>query len=225
MRWSTLAFTLALGSLPLLAQEPKVDERLDDAAGLISEIMGTPDKSIPQDLINKAYCVVVVPGVKKAAFVVGAKYGRGFAVCRASNGWGPPAAVRIEGGSVGFQIGVSSTDYVLLVMNEQGMRHLESSKFTLGGEATVAAGPVGRDTSAQTDAAMSAEMLAWSRSKGAFAGISLDGATLRADNEENQALYGQKLETSQILNGSMKTPAAAEKLIEELNRYSNRRTG
>src|SRR5579862_4270313 len=141
MKWSTFPMAIALASLPLLAQtEAKVDDRLGDAASLFSEIMGTPDRSIPQDLLNKSYCVIVVPGVKKAAFIVGGKYGRGFAVCRASNGegWGAPAAMRIEGGSVGLQIGVSDTDYVLLVMNESGMRHLEQSKFTLGGEATVA---------------------------------------------------------------------------------------
>jgi len=221
---------MALGSMSLLAQgakqEAKVDDRLDDAASLFSEVMGTPDKSIPQDLLNKAYCVIVVPGVKKAAFIVGAKYGRGFAVCRGSGGagWGPPAALRIEGGSVGFQIGVSDTDYVLLVMNDRGMRHLESSKFTLGAEATVAAGPVGRDTSAQTSANMEAEILSWSRSKGVFAGVSLDGATLRPDEDDNMAMYGQRLVSSQILHSALQTPAAAAKLIAGLSRFSSRRS-
>ena len=207
-------------------QEAKVDDRLDDAASLFSEVMGTPDRSIPQDLLNKAYCVIVVPGVKKAAFIVGGKYGRGFAVCRGSGGagWGPPAAMRIEGGSVGLQIGVSDTDYVLLVMNDRGMRHLESSKFTLGAEATVAAGPVGRDTSAQTSANMEAEILSWSRSKGVFAGVSLDGATLRPDEDDNMAMYGQRLVSSQILHSGMQTPAAAAKLTAVLNRYSSRRS-
>jgi SH3 domain-containing YSC84-like protein 1 len=212
--------------MPLLAQsQAKVDDRLADAASLFSEIMGTPDKSIPQNLLNKSYCVIVVPGVKKAAFIVGAKYGRGFAVCRTSSGtgWGSPAGIRIEGGSVGFQIGVSDTDYVLLVMDEQGMKHLESSKFTLGAEATAAAGPVGRDTSAQTSANMQAEILSWSRSKGVFAGVSLDGATLRPDEDDNQAMYGQKVMTNQVINGSFKTPAAAQKLINELNQSSSRR--
>jgi SH3 domain-containing YSC84-like protein 1 len=205
----------------------KVEDRLDDAAGLLGEIMRTPDRSIPQDLLDKAYCMVVVPGVKKAAFIVGGKYGRGFAVCRnaSGTGWGPPAAIRIEGGSVGFQIGVSDTDYVLLVMNDQGMRHLESSKFTIGGQATAAAGPVGRDTSAQTSANMRAEILSWSRSRGAFAGVSLDGATLRPDVDENEAMYGKRLETREIIHSNMKPPAAANKLIVELGRYSGHRAG
>src|SRR5205807_8836425 len=138
-----------------------------EAARTFNEIMATPDKGVPQDLLDKSHCTVIVPGVKSAAFVVGAKYGRGFAVCRkAGGGWGAPEAVRVEGGSFGFQIGGSSTDVVMLVMNERGMRRLLEDKFTLGGEATVAAGPVGRTTSANTDVQMSAEILSWSRAKG-----------------------------------------------------------
>ncbi|HEY7389883.1 MAG TPA: lipid-binding SYLF domain-containing protein, partial [Bryobacteraceae bacterium] len=162
----TLAFTL--GGLPLLAAEQtKATERLDDAAGLFSEIMATPDKSIPQSLLDKSACIVLVPGLKKGAFVFGGKYGRGFAICRstAGEGWGPPAAVAIEGGSFGIQIGFASSDVVLLVMNERGMKDLTKSKFTIGGEATAAAGPVGRDATAQTDALLAAEILSWSRSR------------------------------------------------------------
>jgi lipid-binding SYLF domain-containing protein len=208
------------------AEEPKTLERLDDAAALFNEVMGTPDKSIPQDLLNKSHCVILVPGLKKGGFVVAAKYGRGFAVCRMAGGtgWGAPGAVRIEGGSVGFQIGVSSTDLVLLVMNERGMKRLLTTKFTLGGEASVAAGPVGRDATAQTDALMTAEILSWSRSHGVFAGVSLDGSTLRNDIDVNAELYGQRWENKQILNSGLKPPAGARRLISSLDKYSPRET-
>jgi SH3 domain-containing YSC84-like protein 1 len=221
----TLAFTL--GCLPLLAaEEPKATERLDDSAGLFSEIMATPDKSIPQSLLDKSACIVLVPGLKKGAFVFGGKYGRGFALCRstAGEGWGPPAAVDIEGGSFGLQIGFASSDVVLLIMNERGMKRLTTSKFTIGGEATAAAGPVGRDATAQTDVLLAAEILSWSRSRGAFAGVSLDGATLRSDIKENEAMYGQKWDNKQILTSGAKPPAAADKLIALLNKYSPRQT-
>ncbi|MEO8592243.1 MAG: lipid-binding SYLF domain-containing protein [Candidatus Solibacter sp.] len=221
-----LSCTLALVMLssPLAAADAKTKtaERLDDAATLFSEIMDTPDKSIPQDLLEKSHCVVLVPGLKKAAFGLGGKYGRGFAICRAAGapGWGPPAAIRIEGGSVGFQIGVSSSDVVMLVMNESGMKKLSSSKFTIGGDATAAAGPVGRNATAQTDAFMTAEILSWSRSKGLFAGISLDGATLRNDLDENQTLYGQRWTSKQILGSGATIPADAQKLVTTLNKHS-----
>jgi lipid-binding SYLF domain-containing protein len=197
---------------------------LNDSASLFSEIMATPDRSIPQDFLEKAHCIVLVPDLKKAAFGIGGKYGRGFAVCRAagSPGWGPPAAIRIEGGSVGFQIGVSSTDVVMLVMNERGMQKLSSSKFTIGADASAAAGPVGRNAAAQTDAFLSAEILSWSRSKGLFAGVSLDGATLRNDIDENQVLYGQRWTSKQILGSGARIPDAALKLIAALNKYSMR---
>jgi lipid-binding SYLF domain-containing protein len=197
---------------------------LDDSASLFSEIMSTPDRAIPQELLERAQCVVIVPELKKAAFVVGAKYGRGFAVCRgaAGAGWGPPAAIRIEGGSVGFQVGVSSTDVLMLVMNKRGMRRLSSSKFTIGGDAAAAAGPVGRSASAQTDAFVSAEILSYSRSKGLFAGVSLEGATLRNDLDENEILYGKRWTSKQILGSGAKMPEAASKLISVLNKHSVR---
>jgi lipid-binding SYLF domain-containing protein len=217
---------MAMACAPLGAADDKAKtaERLDDAATLFSEIMGTPDRSIPQDLLEKANCIVLVPGLKKAAFGIGAKYGRGFAICRTAEGtgWGAPAAIRIEGGSVGFQIGVSSSDVVMLVMNQSGMKKLSSSKFTLGGDATVAAGPVGRNATAQTDAFMTAEILSWSRSKGLFAGISLDGATLRNDLDENQIMYGEQWSSKQILGSGAKPPESASKLIAVLNKYSMR---
>jgi SH3 domain-containing YSC84-like protein 1 len=215
----------AMCCAPLFAEQ-KTSERLDDAATLFSEIMGTPDKSIPQDLLDKASCVVLVPGLKKGAFVVGGKWGRGYAVCRAINGegWGPPAAIRVEGGSFGLQIGVSSSDVVLLIMNEKGMKRLESSKFTIGGDATAAAGPVGRDATAQTDAFMTAEILSWSRSRGLFAGVSLDGSTLRNDIDENQSMYGQRWDNKQILTSGATPPPAAQKLLAELSKYSPKKT-
>ena len=215
----------ALACAPLTAKEDKskTDERLDDAASLFSEIMSAPDKSIPQGLLDKAECIILVPGLKKGAFVFGGKYGRGFAVCRAKGeGWGPPAAMRIEGGSFGLQIGFSSSDVVLLVMNERGMRRLTTDKFTIGADATAAIGPVGRNATAQTDAMMTAEILSWSRSRGAFAGASLDGSTLRNDQDVNETMYGKRWTGKQILNSGATTPPAAEKLISGLNKYSPR---
>ena len=206
-------------------REIKVDDRLDASADTLTDMMRASDKGIPHDLLDKAHCVVVVPGMKKAGFIFGAKYGRGFAVCRrGGSGWSAPASMRVEGGSVGFQIGGSDTDIVLLVMNDGGMRHLLSDKFTIGGEATAAGGPVGRDVSAQTDAMMRAEMLSYSRSSGLFAGISLDGATLRPDRETNRELYGRDTTNREILTGHFKTPAVARKLERALNRESPQRS-
>jgi lipid-binding SYLF domain-containing protein len=202
----------------------KAQERLADSASVFSEIMQTPDKGIPQDLLAKAQCVVIVPGLKKAAFVVGAEYGRGFAECRKHDGmgWGAPAAIRMEGGSLGFQLGGSDTDMVFLVMSRRGMDKLTEDKFTLGADASVAAGPVGRTANASTDAEMTAEILAWSRAKGLFAGISVKGATLRPSNDWNEELYGRKLSNREILmSGSVTAPEAARPLIHELDRYSS----
>src|SRR5690348_8622063 len=208
------------------AKENKTAQRLDDAATVISEIMDTPDKGIPQELLEKAQCVVVVPGLKKGAFILGGKYGKGVVTCRKSGGtgWTAPASIRVEGGSVGFQIGGAESDVVMLVMNERGMQKLMQSKFTLGGEGEVAAGPVGRNATAQTDALMHAEMLSWSRSRGIFAGISLQGATLRQDLDDNKELYGRAYENKEILEGKASSPAAAAKLISLLGKYSARKT-
>jgi lipid-binding SYLF domain-containing protein len=226
MRFLPLTLSIAIGCSPLLAADDRAknSERLQDATDLFGEIMGTPDRSIPQDLLDKSHCVVVIPGLKKGALVFGGKYGRGFALCRAQGGtgWGPPAAIRIEGGSFGLQIGFSSSDVILLVMNERGMKKLTQSKFTIGAEATAAAGPVGRDATAQTDAFMHAEILSWSRSKGLFGGVSLDGATLRNDLDENKIMYGQKWDSKQILGSGAKPPESASKLIAALNKYSMR---
>lgn len=204
-------------------REIKVDDRLDASADALKDSMRAADKGIPQDLLDRAHCVVVIPGMKKAGFIFGAEYGRGFAVCRHHGGWSAPAAMRMEGGSFGFQLGASETDVVLLVMNDGGMRHLLSDKFTLGGDASVAAGPIGRDTSAQTDAELNAEMLAYSRSRGLFAGISVSGATLRPDADANRELYGHDSTNHEILEGDLKAPAAAAKLEHALYRDSAER--
>jgi len=165
--------------------------------------------------------------MKKGAFIVGAEYGRGFAECRRAggSGWGAPAAVRLEGGSVGFQIGGSSTDIVMLVMNQRGMERLTSDKFTIGADASAAAGPVGRTAAAETDLELHAEMLTWSRSRGAFAGVSLNGATMRPDQESNAELYGHKMNNREVLTSDMPAPDGARPLIAELDKYSIRKDG
>jgi SH3 domain-containing YSC84-like protein 1 len=184
-----------------------------------------PEKSIPHDLVNRAQCIVVVPGLKKGAFILGGKYGRGFASCRKEGnvGWSAPGGVKVEGGSVGFQIGGAETDVVMLVMNERGMKKLLTSKFTLGADASVAAGPLGRDTSAQTDALMQAEILTWSRQRGVFAGISLSGATLREDGDANTQLYGRKITNREIVTGGVGVPPSAVPFTTALNKYSSRK--
>ena len=214
--------TLILSAVTLQAES--APDRMAEAAAVFSEIMATPDKGIPQEFMEKAQCVIIVPGMKKAAFVVGGEFGKGFVECRnaSGTGWAAPAAIRVEGGSVGFQIGGSSTDVVMLVMNKRGMEKLTSSKFTLGADAAVAAGPVGREADAKTDAYMTAEILAWSRSKGLFAGVSLNGATLRQDEDANKELYGKRITNKEILAGNQTPPAAADKLISELTRFSMR---
>jgi len=213
-----------LVSSPLFGGQRDADRRLDESAAVLSEIMAAPDKSIPEDLLRKAHCIVIVPGLKKGAFIVGGKYGKGFVSCRPRNdaGWSAPAAVRIEGGSFGFQIGGSETDVVMLVMNDRDANKLLSSQFTLGGEGEVAAGPVGRATSAGTDATMRAKILSWSRSRGVFAGLSLQGATLRQDLDDNEALYGKRLKNREVVTQSVAPPTAASRLMSLLNTYSPR---
>jgi SH3 domain-containing YSC84-like protein 1 len=217
---TTVATTLALA--PLLAADNEPARRLDEAAAVFSEVMAAPDKGIPQELMQKSHCIVIVPDLKTAAFVVGGKYGKGYLSCRnkSGTGWSAPGTVRIEGGSVGFQIGASSTDLIMLIMSERGASKLLESKFTLGAEGSVAAGPVGRTATAQTDAQMHADILSWSRSQGLFAGVALEGATLRQDLDDNGALYGKKLENSDIVRKGVPAPEAAARLIALLNRYS-----
>lgn len=227
MRIRILFTMLAAGAF--LWADSKTDAkqalRLDEAADVFSEIMTTPDKGIPEGLFEKAQCIVIVPGLKKGAFVVGADYGKGFLSCKKATGtgWSAPAAMRMEGGSLGFQIGGSETDVVLLVMNERGEKKLLSSKFTLGADAEVAAGPVGRSATAQTDVQMTAEILSWSRSRGVFAGVALKGATLRQDLDDNAALYGRKLESREIVEQTVQPPKDASKLMSLLEKYSSGR--
>ena len=214
-------FVLALLSAAAVLHAGEADNRrLEESASMFKEIMDTPDHSVPRDLLKSAQCAVLMPGTKKAGFILGAKYGRGFATCRTSKGWSAPVAMRIEGGSVGFQIGASETDIILLIMNKRGMDRLLSSKFTLGGEASVAAGPVGRDSQAQTDITMRAEILAWSRSRGAFAGIALQGATLRADSDTDKDLYGKSVSRADVLNGLVPVPPPAANLVNTMTRYA-----
>src|ERR1700758_4157527 len=221
MRMMVVA-TLAIA--PLLAKSNDSVKRLDEAAAVFAEVMAAPDKGIPQDMLANAHCIVIVPSMRTAAFVVGAKYGKGYLSCRSKSGvgWSAPASVRIEGGSVGFQIGGSSTDLIMLVMNERGAEKLLESKFTLGTEGSVAAGPVGRTATAQTDAQMHADILSWSRSQGLFAGLALEGATLRQDLNDNADLYGKRLENRDIVTTGVRTPRAAAKLIALLTKYSAR---
>lgn len=218
-----MAGVLALAGTIFAADAPI---RLQSAAAALKEVMDMPDKSIPQDLLNRAECIIIVPDLKKGAFFFGGKYGKGFVSCRKKSGvgWSAPGAVRVEGGSFGLQFGASETDVFMLVMNEKGVDRLLSTKFTLGGDASAAAGPVGRSTQAETDARLTAEILTWSRSRGLFAGISLSGSTLREDEDWNVELYGKPLKNREIVTGDTAAPKAASELMAELDRYSSRQT-
>ena len=215
-------------AIPSLAQE-KEDQRLQDSYTVLKEILATPDQGIPRDLLDKSECVIVFPSVKKAAFVLGASYGRGVITCRSGQDlrgpWSAPAMFALEGGSIGFQIGGQATDFVLLVMNEAGANSVMSSKVKLGADASIAAGPVGRATSAETDVVMKAEILSWSRSRGIFAGISLAGSTLRSDNGGNRAIYGKDVTAKQIVRqGEVKPTEAAKPLVELLDKTTPKHT-
>lgn len=217
-----LALTLiAALAVPAAATLRADDERLKNAATVLEEMGGSVDKGIPTSLFEKAKCVVVIPSVKKAALGIGGQYGRGYVLCRKDGGgWSAPGGIRVEGGSVGLQIGGSDTDVVLLVMNARGMDRLLASRFTVGADAAVAAGPIGREASAQTDATMMAEILAWSRSRGVFAGISLKGSTLREDGGENKELYGNEVSNRDIvLAGKVNAPKGADALMKALSKY------
>jgi len=222
-RWLSVTLCVSL-TLPLVAQQ-KEQDRLKESYRVMKEILGAPDRGIPGDLLNKAECVVVFPSVKKAAFVVGASYGRGVMTCRSGENfrgpWTAPAMFAMEGGSFGLQIGGQATDFVLLIMNEEGATSVMSSKVKIGGDASAAAGPVGRTTSAETDIVMKAEILSWSRARGIFAGVSLTGSTLRSDDDANKNLYGKELNAKQIiLQGEAKTPPAGKQLIALLDKVS-----
>jgi lipid-binding SYLF domain-containing protein len=216
---------LALLALPLSAAEDKKEtDRLENCGTVMKEIMDIPD-DIPQDLIDKAECVIVYPSVLKAAFVVGGSYGRGAMTCRTgehyTGPWSAPSMMALEGGSIGFQIGGQATDFVLLVMNPRGARAILKSKVKLGADASVAAGPKGRTVNASTDATLRAEVLGYSRARGLFAGISLEGSTVRPDDDANERVYGGNVSAETIIfKGAVAVPPAAQKLVAFLNRKS-----
>ncbi len=216
-----LAGTFVVGAFAA-DREVKVQDRLDASADTLTDMMNASDHGIPRDLLDKARCIVVIPGMKKAGFIIGAKFGSGFASCREGGGWSAPAAMNVEGGSFGFQIGASDTDVIIVVMNDRGMNHLLEDKFTLGGEGSVAAGPIGRTASAETDAMMHAEMLSYSRSRGLFAGLSLEGATLRADSDADHELYGRDVTNKEILTSNVKAPAGAARFEGALRHDAGR---
>jgi len=222
-----IGMLLALAAVPMLAAQPdneKEVDRLENSGTVMEEIMNIPD-NIPQDLIDKAECVVVFPSVLKAAFGIGGSYGRGAMVCRSgehfTGPWGAPSMMALEGGSFGFQLGGQATDFVLLIMNPRGAKAILSSKVKLGADMSAAAGPKGRDASAETDATMRAEILTYSRARGLFAGISLEGSSLRPDNDANEKLYGKKLTATAIIRqGAVPVPPSGKKLVSLLEKKS-----
>jgi lipid-binding SYLF domain-containing protein len=213
---------LLLASILAVAAN-KNAERLTEATTVLVEVMASPDRAIPKELLDKAHCIAVVPGFKKGAFIVGASYGKGYLSCRQTGkaGWSAPATIRVESGSVGLQIGGTETDLVMLVMNKRGADSLMQSKFTIGGTVQAAAGPVGRSSTAETDAAMRAEILSYSRARGLFAGVALQGATLRADLDSNKAMYKRPFTTVEIVRErKAKATATGQKFISTITRYS-----
>jgi SH3 domain-containing YSC84-like protein 1 len=203
------------------------DRRIQESAGVLAEMMDAKDRTLPRELLQKAQCVGIVPDLKRAGFIVGAKYGKGMITCRVSNGigWSAPSTIIVEGGNFGLQIGLGETDLIFVVMNQKGEENLIKDKFTIGSDASAMIGPVGRATVAATDPLMRAEILGYSRSRGVFAGISLDGATLRPDKGDNRKRYGIGPTQAQILHGEVPTPLSADELYAELNRYAPVKTG
>src|SRR6266403_1105125 len=224
-RMISYLMALALIALPLLAAgDKKETERLENCGMIVKEVMDIPD-NIPEDLINKAECIIVYPSVLKAAFVIGGSYGRGAMTCRSgehfTGPWSAPTMMALEGGSIGFQLGGQATDFVLLVMNPRGARAILSNKVKLGADASAAAGPKGRTANASTDVSLRAEVLSYSRARGLFAGLSLEGSTVRPDNDANERIYGKKIEAESIVfKGAVAVPPAAQKMIAYLNQKS-----
>ncbi|MFZ0634940.1 MAG: lipid-binding SYLF domain-containing protein [Candidatus Acidiferrales bacterium] len=213
---------IAIASLTAVASDREDDvNRTQKAAQVFKEIMNTPDQGIPSNLLESAKCIAIIPGDKKFAFIFGGSYGRGLATCRTEHGWSAPMFVAIDSGSVGYQIGGSSTDIVMLFMNDHALQSLMSDKFKLGADASVAAGPVGRNAAAGTDLKLNAEILSYSRSKGIFAGVSLDGAVMQADKSGDKAMYGDDVNRHEILDGKVAVPASARGLVEELGGYAH----
>lgn len=219
--------TILLVAAPLALASDREDDvaRTEKAAQVFKQIMDTPDQGIPHDLLGSAKCIAIIPGDKKFAFIFGGNYGRGVATCRTAHGWSAPIFVAIDGGSVGYQIGGSSTDLVMLFMNTRALHSLLSDKFKLGADASVAAGPVGRNATAGTDLRLNAEILSYSRSKGVFAGVSLDGAVVQADKSGDHALYGANVDRHEILDGQVQVPASARGLVHELHGYTGKAAG
>jgi SH3 domain-containing YSC84-like protein 1 len=218
-----LRFSILIGfcaAATMLAQEETPDHRIRKAADTIQDIMSAPDKSIPKGLFDHAKCMVIVPSMVKAAFIVGGDFGHGFAVCRTASGrWGAPAAITLGGGNFGFQLGGEATDVVLLFMTQRGVEHLLSDHFKIGVDASAAAGPVGRTAEASTDIALRTDILSWSRSRGLFAGVALDGTVVKHDHGEDRRLYGRDYNNKEILQGEVRAPAGARVLDETLDRY------
>lgn len=202
------------------AQESKAADRAQAAADVLNEIQGAPDKGIPQEVLGSAECVAVVPSLLKGGFIVGARYGRGLASCRTAKGWSAPAFFVVQGGSVGFQIGGQAVDLVMLIMNDNGMKHLLSSKFELGADASVAAGPVGRHAEGNTDWKMRAEVLTYSRARGIFAGVSLNGAVIKQDKDSTREVYGRMVPFRTSLTGEVEAPAAANTFLTTLAKWA-----
>src|ERR1700757_759847 len=196
-----------------------LNDRMERAREIIDQLSQTPDKGIPDGIIRKAVCVAVVPSLKKAAFIVGAQYGQGVVTCRTGHGWSGPVFIRMAGGSFGFQIGGQGTDLVLVARNQKGFQDLLSSKFKIGGDASAAAGPVGRDTQASTDISMRAELLTWSRARGLFAGIDLNGVTVSQNKDDTDAFYGGPHSFESILHGSIPPPPASQQFLETISKY------
>src|ERR1700691_1653463 len=218
----TITILIAIASLTAVASDRDDDvNRTQKAAQVFKEIMNTPDQGIPSGLLESAKCIAIIPGDKKFAFVFGGSYGRGIATCRTEHAWGAPMVVAIDSGSVGYQIGGSSTDIVMLFMNDHALQSLMSDKFKLGADASVAAGPVGRNAAASTDLKLNAEILSYSRSKGIFAGVSLDGAVMQADKSGDRSMYGDDVNRHEILDGKVAVPASARELVEELGGYAH----
>jgi SH3 domain-containing YSC84-like protein 1 len=224
MRRSLILFALVILFASITVGQEKEDERLKNCGEVVTEILNIPD-GIPQDLLDKAECIVIFPSVKKFAIGIGGSYGRGALICRSgadyTGPWGTPAMYALEGGNIGLQLGGQATDFVLLIMNPRGAKSILNSKVKLGGDASAAAGPKGRTASASTDVVMKAEILSYSRSRGLFAGVSLEGSTLRSDGGANKNLYGKELSAADIiLKGAVKPPAAAGTLTSVLNKKS-----
>jgi lipid-binding SYLF domain-containing protein len=220
-RFVILSVLTVFATLTAVASDREDDvKRTHKAAEVFQAIMNTPDQGIPQDLLNSAKCIAIIPGEVKFAFVFGGNYGRGLALCRTAHGWSAPMFVAVDGGSVGYQIGGSSTDLIMLFMNDHALQSLLGDKFKLGADASVAAGPVGRSATAATDARMNAEILSYSRSKGVFAGVALDGAVVQADKSGDKAMYGENVNRHEILSGKVSVPPSARPLVHEIDENS-----